>query len=680
MTIATFAILGVAGAAAAPSIRQGLIAAYAVRDLSGVNLAPDGSAVAWQEAFYDRNRLLQSPQYSALYVQRIDGGGRLRLSAGGRDAYYDEKNPVWAPDGRRIAFLSDARSKGQLQLFVADAGGRRVHQLARFSGNVQRLTWAPNGRSLAILYIADAHREAGALAPGARNVGVIGTVVDEQRLATIDARSGALHLLTPPDVYVYEYGWSPDSGQIAATYATGNGNNNWWIAHLARVDVATGAMHDVLAPNFQMNDPQWSPDGSQIAVIGGIMSDFGSVGGDLYLVDPQTGASRNVTDGAPFSVQSLHWNDSSSLDVVAHVSGAMHLMRVDASSGRATVLTDRQESLWSWSSAKGGSIVALVRAAFADPPEVWAGPPTALRQISHSNAGAMPLHGKAVSLQWKSDGLTVQGWLVYPLHFDPRASYPMVTIIHGGPSAETVPGFGDHFAMALASYGYDALTSAGYFVFMPNPRGSFGHGEAFTKANAKDFGYGDWRDDLAGIDAALAAAPINRNRLGLFGWSYGGYMSMWAETQSTRFKAIVAGAGIGNWQSYYGQNRIDRWMIPFFGTSVYDNPNIYARSSPITFITRSKTPVLILQPERDEEVPVPQAFEFWHAMVTLGVPTKLIVYADEGHALQKVTDQIDALAQMIEWFNRYLAPESHVYSDSPANVHGRKLSVSEQKA
>jgi dipeptidyl aminopeptidase/acylaminoacyl peptidase len=659
IAIAAFAVAGVSPASAAPSTRPALIAAYGVRDLSGVSLAPDGNAVAWQEAFYDRRRLMKSPQYSALYLQRLDGSQRVVLSAGQRGAYYDEKNPVWSPDGRRIAFLSDARSKGQLQLFVADSGGKHVRQLGKFSGNVQRLTWAPNGTSLAILYIADAHRQAGALAPGARDVGVIGTMVDEQRLAIIDARSGALRLLTPFDVYVYEYGWSPDSRQIAATYAKGNGNNNWWIAHLARVDVATGAMRDVLVPNFQMNDPQWSPDGSRIAVVGGIMSDFGSVGGDLYLVDVQTGASRNVTDGSAFSVQSLRWNDASSLDVVAHVSGSMHLMRIDSSTGRATVLTDRPESLWSWSTAKGGSIVALVRASFADPPEVWAGPPSALRQISRSNAGARPLHGKAVSLQWKSDGLTVQGWLVYPLHFNPHASYPMVTIVHGGPSAETVPGFGDHFAMALASYGYDALTSAGYFVFMPNPRGSFGHGEAYAKANVKDFGYGDWRDDVAGVDTALAAAPIDPNRLGLFGWSYGGFMSMWAETQTARFKAIVAGAGIGNWQSYYGQNKIDRWMIPFFGTSVYEDPAIYARSSPITFITHSKTPVLILQPERDEEVPAPQAFEFWHAMVTLGVPTKLVVYGDEGHALQKVTNQIDALAQMIDWFDRYLLPTDH---------------------
>jgi dipeptidyl aminopeptidase/acylaminoacyl peptidase len=222
----------------------------------------------------------------------------------------------------------------------------------------------------------------------------------------------------------------------------------------------------------------------------------------------------------------------------------------------------------------------------------------------------------------------------------------MVTIVHGGPSAETVPSFG--------SRNVSALSSQGYFVFMPNPRGSYGQGEAFTRANVKDFGYGDWRDDLAGIDAALKAAPIDPNRLGLMGWSYGGYMAMWGETQTARFKAIVAGAGIVSWQSYYGQNKIDQWMIPFFGASVYADPAVYAKSSPITFILHSKTPVLILQGERDEEVPAPQAFEFWHAMETLGVPTKLVVYADEGHAIRQIGNQVDVLTQTVAWFNRYL--------------------------
>ncbi|MFZ0363987.1 MAG: S9 family peptidase [Candidatus Cybelea sp.] len=633
-------------ASAAPSMRDVLTATFEVRDLGGVDCSPDGSAVVWDESFHDPHDLLHSARYTSVYVRRIARGPRLRLTAGSQRGFYDEENPVWSPNGREIAFLSDARSKGQLQLFIARADGSGLRQLSSLTGDVQRLSWAPDGKRLAFLYIAAAHRQAGALAPGARDVGVIGTTVDEQRLTTIDAANGATHAVTPPDTYVYEYGWSPDSRQVAVTYAKGNGDNNWWIARLARVDAATGVMHDLLAPPYQIDDPRWSPDGKQIAIIGGVMSDFGSTGGDVYLVDAQSGASRDLTAAAPASVQSLRWNDASSIDVVAHVSGSMHLMNLDVSAGRLSSLTSHEESLWSWSSAKAGAVVALVRASFAAPPEVWAGSPAALRQVSSSNAGARRLYGKAVSLQWKSDQFNAQGWLVYPLNFDPSRTYPMVTIVHGGPSAASVPSFG--------SRNLNALGSQGYFTFMPNPRGSFGQGEEFTQANVKDFGYGDWRDDLAGVDAALKTAPIDSNRLGLMGWSYGGYMGMWGETQTTRFRAIVAGAGIVNWQSYYGQNKIDQWMIPFFGASVYQDPAVYARSSPITFITHSKTPVLILQGERDEEVPAPQAFEFWHAMTTLGVPTKLIVYADEGHGPQKIANQIDILEQTIAWFDHYL--------------------------
>ena len=629
-------------------MRDVLTATFRLRDLSEVDLAADGSAVAWQETFRDGRHLLHSPRFRAVYVRVLDTGHVSRLTAGNPSEGYDEENPVWSPDGRSVAFFSDARSPGQLQLFVAARDGSHVRQIGRVTGDVQHLSWSPDGATLAFLYIPAAHRAAGALMPGARDVGVIGATFDEQRLALIGTRGGAVRMLSRSDSYVYEYDWSPDGTHVAVTYARGNGDDNWWVARLARIDVATGAMRDLLAPSYQINDPQWSPDGRTIAIVGGIMSDFGSTGGDVYLVDAQNGQSRDVTDGAPYSIQSLRWNDNRSLDVVAHASGAMRLMRLDVTAGTTalTSLTDRPESLWSWSSARQGMVVALVRASFEEPPELWAGAPDAMRQLTRSNAGATRLYGKAVSLEWKDDGFTVQGWLVYPLDFDPNRVYPMVTIVHGGPSAASVPSFG--------SRNVAALSSEGYFVFMPNPRGSFGRGEAFTRANVKDFGYGDWRDDLAGIDAALKFAPIDPNRLGLFGWSYGGYMAMWGETQTARFKAIVAGAGIVSWQSYYGQNKIDQWMIPFFGASVYTDPQVYARSSPITFIAQSKTPVLILQGERDEEVPAPQAFEFWHAMETLRVPTKLIVYADEGHAPQKIANQIDILTQTVGWFNRYL--------------------------
>ncbi len=197
---------------------------------------------------------------------------------------------------------------------------------------------------------------------------------------------------------------------------------------------------------------------------------------------------------------------------------------------------------------------------------------------------------------------------------------------------------------------------AGYFVFYPNPRGSFGGGEAFTQANVRDFGYGDLRDILAGIDAVEKAAPIDDTRLGITGGSYGGFMTMWAVTQTNRFKAAVAGAGLSNWISYYGENGIDEWMIPFFGASAYDDPAIYRHSSPIDFITHVKTPTFAYVGERDVETPASQSLEFWHALHTLGVPTQLVIYPGEGHGVRKPEHRADITKRSRAWFDAYLKP------------------------
>jgi dipeptidyl aminopeptidase/acylaminoacyl peptidase len=351
----------------------------------------------------------------------------------------------------------------------------------------------------------------------------------------------------------------------------------------------------------------------------------------------------------PLSASSLRWTDAHHLLMVAHSEGSTHLYALDARTGKRTQLTSGQQSIGSWSATPSGSRVAFVMQSFARAPEIWTGTPSALHMVTNANANVPLLTGRATSLHWKNGGFNVQGWLVYPKQYDPHKRYPMITIVHGGPSAESLPSYDSRNVAAFSSYGY--------FVFEPNPRGSFGQGEAFTRANVKDFGYGDWRDDLAGVKTALKSARIDPQRLGLYGWSYGGYMSMWGETQTRLFKAIVAGAGIVNWQSYYGQNDIDQWMIPFFGKSVYEDPAVYAKSSPITFIEHSHTPVLILQGERDEEVPAPQAFEFYHAMQTLHVPSELVVYADEGHGPRKPQNQIDILTRMVDWFNKYLHVE-----------------------
>ena len=228
----------------------------------------------------------------------------------------------------------------------------------------------------------------------------------------------------------------------------------------------------------------------------------------------------------------------------------------------------------------------------------------------------------------------------------------MVVVVHGGPAAAA------HSAWPGSFFNTYGLTKEGYFVLMPNPRGSYGQGEAFTRANVKDFGYGDLRDILAGVDEVVKTLPVDNDRIGITGWSYGGYMTMWAVTQTNRFRAAVSGAGLSNCQSYYGENDIDQWMIPYFGASVYDDPAVYAKSSPINFVKNVKTPTLVVVGERDGEVPAPQSREFWHALKALGIETQFVVYAGEGHAILNPEHRQDIQQRMTAWFDRFLKPET----------------------
>ena len=282
---------------------------------------------------------------------------------------------------------------------------------------------------------------------------------------------------------------------------------------------------------------------------------------------------------------------------------------------------------------------------FEHPPELAVGSPGTWQAITHANDG-IPSATRARAITWQNDGFSVTGWLLEPPGAG-NARRALITNIHGGPSAAYVPRFVGRGTVR-------SLLRAGYDVFEPNPRGSYGEGEAFTLANVRDFGYGDLRDILSGIDAVERVAPVDERRLGVTGYSYGGYMTMWTVTQTKRFAAAVAGAGVSDWLSYYGENGIDRWMIPFFGASVYDDPAVYARSAPITFVKNVTTPTFEYVGERDVECPAPQTPEFCHALSPLGVPTQFVVYAGEGHGLREPKDRADAERRTLAWFDRYL--------------------------
>jgi dipeptidyl aminopeptidase/acylaminoacyl peptidase len=613
-----------------------------------VVVSPDGRLVAWVGP-PERG----DSSKSAIYVAELHepGARPRRVTAGDGDTSHREHGIAWSPDGTRLAFLSDQARTGQLQLYVAPIHGGEPDRLTDLTGLLASPRWSPDGKRLAFLFTENASRAAGPLQPGAQAAGVVEEDVDEQRLWVLDAASGKGRALSPPDLYVYEYDWSPDGKTFALIAAQGNGDNNWYIARLYTLAADSGKMTSLLKPRMQVAVPRWSPDGRAIAFIGGLMSDEGAIGGDIYTIPAGGGAPRNVTPELKASASWLAWLPSGQILFTEMVDGHSGVARVNVSGGTVEEVWKGAESIaanggeFSIAVSRDGHVSALVRQSFTWPPEVWAGPVGKWRQLTHANSGRRPAWGEVKSLHWDSGPWRVQGWLLYPRDYQPGRKYPMVVSVHGGPAWATRPFWpGTSFDLAV-------LSAQGYFVFYPNPRGSYGQGEAFTRANVKDFGHGDLQDILTGVDAVVKTAPVDPERLAIAGWSYGGYMTMWAVTQTTRFRAAVAGAGIANWQSYYGQNGIDQWLIPYFRASVYDDPAVYAKSSPINFIKRVRTPTLVLVGERDLECPAPQSYEFWHALKTLGVKTQLVVYPNEGHQISQSKHRRDIMRRTAGWLN-----------------------------
>lgn len=614
---------------------------------AGLSVSPDGRRLAAVEA-EEAAEAASSEPHGQVVVRDAKGAVTGSFDPCPTCAYRD---PTFSPDGRSVAFLGRDRRAGTTTLYVAT--GASAAARATFSGVGQRPRWSPDGASLAMLAVVGAHKELGATQAAAPQVGEIGEAVDEQRIGVVPAAgAGGLRLVSPADTFIYEYDWTPDGRGFVATAAKGDGDNNWWVADLEAVDLASGAARRIAKPKDQLNAPRVSPDGRRVAYIGGLMSDFGSVGGDLWIAPIAGGEAKNLTPDFHGSFTSLVWRKGVLL-ATALIGDKAAVVTVDPDTGRTRVLASAPVSLAAGDGrlafdAAGDRAGAVVQD-FEHAPEIAYGLVERLGlagRITNENA-FQTAPGTARSVTWTSDGAEVQGWLLAPLGVEAGKTYPMVVTIHGGPSAASTPTFPREGLTRK-------LLAKGYYVFEPNPRGSYGQGEAFTRANVRDFGGGDLRDILAGVDAVEKIAPVDEARLGVYGHCYGGFMTMWTVTHTARFHAAVAGAGVANWISYYGENGIDQWMIPFFGASAYDDPDIYRKLSPLETIKQAKTPTFIYVGERDVECPAPQSVEFWHALKEVGVPTKLLILEGEGHGIRK-PDHIKQLSDgEIGWFDKYL--------------------------
>jgi dipeptidyl aminopeptidase/acylaminoacyl peptidase len=628
-----------------------------LQSLTDAQLSPDGELIAFAvtDTFKDKTRFVKS----AIWVVPAAGGEARPFTGGSRS----DTTPRWSPDGRRLAFLSDRLEDGRHQLYVIPRDGGEARALTDVKGSINWLGWSPDGRQIAII-LEDAETEDERKRKEAKDDPLEFELHHKfARVWVLDVATRELRCVTTADVQVWEAAWSPDGRDFALLVSTEPYEWSWYEAYLARVPAAGGEIASLLNPvPRQLSMPRWSPDSRQIAYLACAWSDRGAVGGDLYVTSADGGSATNLTVDYRGSVRSLHWSaDGGALLALATEDARSALLRITLDGVRHTVwsgpvgLSERFQP--TFSSALDGARLAVIREDFDHPREVWAGERTgdgayAWRQLTHFNPQVKDWTlGLAEELRWTSaDGLALQGFVIKPVGYESGKRYPAITIVHGGPAA--LHDF--RFSATIMAGWAQLFATRGYLVFLPNPRGSFGWGTAFTESNLGDMGGKDMQDVLAGIDHLIAQGLVDAGRLGIAGWSYGGFMTCWMVTQTPRFQVAIMGAGISNWLSFHGVSTLSTWDQQFYLADPYERDGTYTRFSPMTYVHQVRTPTLILHGEKDPVVPVGQAYEFFRALKELKTPVELVVYPREGHGVMEKAHRLHLSNRVLDWIARYL--------------------------
>jgi len=625
----------------------------AFRSVGEARISPDGREVVYQVGA----ALAGADAEAGTHLWRVAtaGGAAHQLTYGeGKDT-----DATWSPDGQTIAFLSDRAGTGKC-LYLLTRGGGEAQPLATGDGAIKGFAWSPDGTTIALLR-ADPEPET---TKGVTNAPV---VVEEafrhDRLWTIALADGVVRRTTDAAAHIGEFAWFADGAALAVVVADDPTEAAWYGCRLARLDLATGTFTTLYQPptGRQVARPAPAPDGRTVACVACSWSDSGMSGGDLWLIpgDPHGGdAPRNLTAGADFSINMVTWQpDGRTLLAYAYD---------DLGSSLGLIAADRAGSwqrLWQGSYRLGfggiypaddGRTFATQRSTGREPDDLWLGTiadgTIAWRTLTDTHGERRAaLTTEYTELRWTApDGLEIHGLLMRPLGM--TGPVPLVTLVHGGPTGVSSHSFSNRGLNALAPL----LAARGIATFQPNYRGSNGRGVAFAEANHGDMGGNDWTDIVAGIDRLVADGIADPGRLGLGGWSYGGYMTMWGVTQTGRFRAAVAGAGIANWHSFHGASDLHPWDALFYEADPYDPQGIYAARSPIYASHRVVTPTLVLHGLEDRVVPPDQGREFFRALKDRGVETRLVLYPGSGHGPHEPHQVRDVIERSLDWLTTRL--------------------------
>jgi dipeptidyl aminopeptidase/acylaminoacyl peptidase len=610
-------------------------------------ISPDGKRVAYtvREANWDENAY-----ETEIWIGDAASGSPRQLT----NAKKSSSQPAWSPDGAWLAFVSDRDGKRQLYR-IAVVGGE-AEKLTSTEEGVTSFAWSPAGTQIAYTMtdpVSDAIKER------EKRWGDIKIEDQDQRythLHVFDLATRATRALTKGSFVVGSFDWSPDGKYLAFDHRTTSDPSDGGTADISIINVATAERSVVVVQDGPDANPRWAPDGVRIAFVSAMGKPFYYFQNTaIAIVTPGSPAVQSLTDTFDENPNLLAWTKAG-IVFAASQRTSSYLFTLDP----ATRKIDRRSGRDEWSSGgfsitADGSTVAFVASGAESFPEIYVAPVATMAATKISDSGeqiaAWPKHPREV-VRWKSqDGAEIEGVLHKPADFKPGRRYPLLVVIHGGPTGVSRPvPYG-----SSSYYPIDAFVAKGALVLEPNYRGSAGYGEKFRSLNVRNLGIGDAWDVLSGIDALIAQGLVDRDRVGSMGWSQGGYISAFLTTRhSDRFKAISVGAGISDWMTYYVNTDIHPFTRQYLKATPWDDPKIYADTSPMTYIKQARTPTLIQHGEDDARVPIPNAFQLYQGLRDQNVPVQLSIFKGFGHGLTKPKANRAAMQQNLDWFSKYI--------------------------
>ncbi len=630
--------------------------AMKVKAVGAVRVSPDGRKVA-----YTVSQPVMTPDKSE-YVAQIwlvnnDGTDPMQLTF----AEKSSDNPQWAPDGKMIAFAS-ARS-GKNNLYVLRLIGGEAEQITDVKTAVGSFAWSPDGKQIAFLMRDALSDDEEKGTKGKDDARWVDENVKMNRLHVVSLEKDASGKREPRkltgDYNVSgDFDWSPDGKTIAFTRTKMPKADYWTTGDLLTVNVGTGDVKTIAATGAAESSPTYSRDGKWMVFL--LSDDPPRWAGfqRMAIVPASGGAPKLLAETFDAQPNVIDWSADGKQIYFGETRGTVtRIYSIDVNSNAIAEFNKGNEVIGAPSLNRAQTMLGFSLQASDRAPEAYVTHVKSFSPIQVSRANAdlpkVPM-GKTEVLKWKStDGLEVEGLLTYPVNYQAGKAVPLLLVVHGGPAGVFTQSF---LAGSRSVYPLAAFASRGYAILRVNPRGSSGYGQKFRFANIKDWGGGDYQDLMTGVDQVVKMGVADPERLGVMGWSYGGFMTSWIVTQTRRFKAASVGAGVTNLMSFIGTADIPSFIPDYFGSQPWENLEVYKSHSAMFNMKGVITPTLVQHGEADERVPISQGYEFYNALKVQNVPTRMIVLPRMPHGPNEPKMVLKAKQTNLEWFDKYVAP------------------------